>query len=120
MVDCNLVVDMRVGLNLTCMHTLKNSRREKTKESSSAVFVARSVEINTKLSLMWKISTFQEVSSMIVTNATKNLTPRRSGPIIAHVCTPTSRQSEKLHEKNMARFLLWEYRNLTLPIVASK
>ena len=86
------------------MNTPRKSLKGKTRESLSAVCVARSAEIRPTLSLMWKISTFQEVSSMIVTNATKNLTPRRSGPIIAHVCTPTSRQSEKLHEKNMARF----------------
>ena len=75
MVDCNLVVDMRVGLNLTCMHTLVDSQREKTKESFNAVCVGRSVIGRSTHSAMWKTSTFQEVTSMSVTNVVKSLTP---------------------------------------------
>ena len=89
------------------MNTPRKSLKGKTRESFSAVCVARSAEIRTKLSLMWKISTFQELSSMIVTNVTKNLTPRTSGPSIARWCTPTSSQSENPHEKNLATHSLY-------------
>ena len=76
------------------MNTPRKSLKGKTRESFSAVCVARSAEIRPTLSLMWKISTFQEATSTAVINVVKSLTPKTSYPSTALVFIMARSRSE--------------------------
>ena len=69
-------MEMVLHLSVTFMHILRNSLKGKTTESFNAVYVGKSPTKRSTPSAMWKTSTFQEVTSMSVTNVVKSLTPK--------------------------------------------
>ena len=89
-------------MSRTCTVTRTKSLKGKTLESSSATCVARSAETGPIRFSMWRISTFQEVTSISVTNVMRSLTPTTNGASIAQECTPARSRSECcLHNENL-------------------
>ena len=89
--------NMEKKLNRACTDTPANSLKGITLESTSAICVGRLVLRRISHGGMWRISTFQEVTSTIATNVMRSLTPKQSGATIALANTPASGRSDCQH-----------------------
>ena len=89
-------------LSRICMDTPARSLKGKTLGRFSATFVARSADLGMIRFNMWRISTFQEDTSISVTNVMRSLIPTTNGAPIAQECTPARSRSECcLHNENL-------------------
>ena len=94
MMECRAVGETEKGLSRTSTDTRARSLKGKTLGSFSATCVARLAQKGVVRFGMSTQSTFQEVTSISVTNVTGSLTPTTNGAIIAQACTPARSQSE--------------------------
>ena len=102
------------------MDTPARSLKGKTLGSSSATCVARSAQKGVIRLSMWRQFTFQEVTSISVTNVMRSLTPTTNGSIIAQECTPTRSRSECWCELHNENFMFSKKESNNLPLIQRK